>query len=170
MCKQPPCPERLVPLRHCPPARLGGARQRDTRLANAACRLGGCCAPRFDDLTRQGRNRFFTNTFPPHLRLKDTRCKPSLVVTCTVTTSFEGKKLDYKCMYVHHAPSGFGYVDLGVWFLSVWRPLLHQSPSSDSSEVFPAPVPPQPSQRALLISALLPGARTPPPPPLHTRP
>lgn len=82
--------------------------------------------------------------------------KPFLVLTCIVTTSFEGKKLDYRCMYVHHSPSDFGYVDLGIWFLFVWRPLFHQSPSSDPSRVLPALIPLQSSQRALLISALLP--------------
>lgn len=61
-----------------------------------------------------------------------------LVLTCIVTTSFEGKKLDYKCTHIHHPPSDLGAVDLGVVFLFVWRPLFHQSPSSCPSGVLPA--------------------------------
>lgn len=87
-------------------------------------------------------NSSFTNNtlFSPILKTNPITVKKPvfLVLTCIVTTSFEGKKLDYKCTRIYHPPSGLGAVSLGVLFLFVRRPFFHQSPSSGPSRVLPA--------------------------------
>lgn len=64
-------------------------------------------------------NSFFTNTlFIPILKTKLISVKkPFVVLTCIVTTSFVGKKLDYKCTCIHHPSSDLGALNLGILFL-----------------------------------------------------